>query len=203
MRRAIWRNVHGHTDTLTHSHTHTNKPPTAGVQLVGHASINEILIVWSSLTLISQVRPSPLQVPPRRQFSAGHTARHQRASSTPRSRVRSRSLARSINRSGVYQNSHRRASLVNSVLSINLSRTTSTKTPLRHINLRRIMIWTHWSVSHSLRFTQWSDKRVPITKAMWAHNVPMVLLFCRAVLIYSVHCKRLMMKHSRFVPRHR
>ena len=37
MRRAIWRHVRGHTDTLTH--THTNKPPTAGVQLVGHTSI--------------------------------------------------------------------------------------------------------------------------------------------------------------------
>ena len=36
--RAIWRHVRGHTDT--HTHTHTIKPPTAGVQLVGHTSIN-------------------------------------------------------------------------------------------------------------------------------------------------------------------
>ncbi len=35
MRRAIWRHVFGHRLT----HTHTIKPPTAGVQLVGHTSI--------------------------------------------------------------------------------------------------------------------------------------------------------------------
>ena len=39
MRRAIWRHVFGHTDSLTHTHTHTIKPPTAGVQQVGHTSI--------------------------------------------------------------------------------------------------------------------------------------------------------------------
>ena len=31
MRRAIWRHVRGH--------THTKKPPTADVQLIGHTSI--------------------------------------------------------------------------------------------------------------------------------------------------------------------
>ena len=57
MRRAIWRHIclrthrltriHTHTHTRihtrtrTHTHTHTIKPPTAGVQLVGHTSINK------------------------------------------------------------------------------------------------------------------------------------------------------------------
>ena len=36
MCRAIWRHV---TQTYTYTHSHTNKPPTAGVQLVGHTSI--------------------------------------------------------------------------------------------------------------------------------------------------------------------
>ena len=38
MRRAIWRHVRGHTDT------HTIKPPTAGVQQVGHTSINDTVL---------------------------------------------------------------------------------------------------------------------------------------------------------------
>ena len=40
MRRAIWRHVFGHTLTDSFTHSHTVKPPTAGVQLVGHTSIN-------------------------------------------------------------------------------------------------------------------------------------------------------------------
>ena len=42
MRRAIWRHVRGHTDSLNHTLTHIlthNKPPKAGVQLFGHTSI--------------------------------------------------------------------------------------------------------------------------------------------------------------------
>ena len=42
MRRAIWRHVFGHTDS--HTHIHTIKPPTAGVQLVGHTS--NIIFTW-------------------------------------------------------------------------------------------------------------------------------------------------------------
>ena len=38
MRRAIWRHVFGHTDSLTH----TIKPPMAGVQLVGHTSTRAV-----------------------------------------------------------------------------------------------------------------------------------------------------------------
>ena len=33
MRRTICEHVFGHTDSITHTHTHTIKPPTAGVQL--------------------------------------------------------------------------------------------------------------------------------------------------------------------------
>ena len=47
MRRAIWRHVRGHTDSLSHTHSHTIKPPTAGVQLVGHTSIIKIIILYS------------------------------------------------------------------------------------------------------------------------------------------------------------
>ena len=71
MRRAIWRHVRRHTDTLTHSlartqarththtthtthtctpaHRHTIKLPRAGVQLVGHATIMVYIqgIIWS------------------------------------------------------------------------------------------------------------------------------------------------------------
>ena len=39
MPRAIWDHDRGHTDS--HIHTHTNKPPTAGVQIVGHTSITQ------------------------------------------------------------------------------------------------------------------------------------------------------------------
>ena len=39
MRQAIRGHDLGHTDSLTHTYSHTNKPPTAGVQLVGHTSI--------------------------------------------------------------------------------------------------------------------------------------------------------------------
>ena len=35
MRRAIWGHDLGHTD-VPHTHTHTNEPPRAGVQLVVH-----------------------------------------------------------------------------------------------------------------------------------------------------------------------
>ena len=37
MRRAIWRHVFGQTNSSTHSHT--IKPPTAGVRQLGHTSI--------------------------------------------------------------------------------------------------------------------------------------------------------------------
>ena len=39
MRQAIWRHVFGHSNSLdTPTHSHAIKPPTAGVQLVGHTS---------------------------------------------------------------------------------------------------------------------------------------------------------------------
>ena len=56
MRRAIWRHVFGHADSHTHSHTHslihphTNKPPTAGAQLVGHTSINPNIMYQDCLS---------------------------------------------------------------------------------------------------------------------------------------------------------
>ena len=46
MCRAVWRHVRGQT------HTHTNKPPTAGLQLVGHTSKN--LIYYYYLATLQQ-----------------------------------------------------------------------------------------------------------------------------------------------------
>ena len=50
MRRTIWGHDLGHTDSLTHTHSHTNKPPTAGVQLVGHTSIKVITLTTFCLS---------------------------------------------------------------------------------------------------------------------------------------------------------
>ena len=40
-------------NTLKHTHTHTIKPPTAGVQLVGHTSINYLLNVFVFIRIFS------------------------------------------------------------------------------------------------------------------------------------------------------
>ena len=52
MRRAVWGHDLGHTDTYIH--THTNKEPWAGVQLVVHTSI--------ILCLVTSSRDQDLQI---------------------------------------------------------------------------------------------------------------------------------------------
>ena len=47
-----------HTRRLTHTHSHTNKPYTAGVQLVGHTSINvRVLVLSDSILLCHSTQP--------------------------------------------------------------------------------------------------------------------------------------------------